>query len=113
MRRCGETAWLSINPNGVGKRRAGKGYSTARDVTGLHGPGRAAAHATCASSRAYSDEPLGTGDEGRFRMRRHAALPVLIVSAAALVAAATPPVINEPLTGRTIFPASNWWHADV
>jgi hypothetical protein len=35
------------------------------------------------------------------------------VSAAVVVYAAAPPVLNDPLTGRQVFPTSNWWNADV
>jgi hypothetical protein len=33
--------------------------------------------------------------------------------AAAILHAATPPVLNEPLTGRQVFPQSNWWNLDI
>lgn len=35
---------------------------------------------------------------------------VIVLSVAVLSAA---PVLNEPLTGRQVFPASNWWNADI
>jgi len=35
------------------------------------------------------------------------------VCAIVVVRAATPPVLNEPLVGRQVFPTSNWWNADV
>jgi hypothetical protein len=35
------------------------------------------------------------------------------VSVAVVVYAAAPPVLNEPLAGRQVFPTSNWWNADV
>ena len=35
------------------------------------------------------------------------------VASAVLVAAATPPVLNEPLAGRQVFPVTNWWNLDV
>jgi hypothetical protein len=31
----------------------------------------------------------------------------------AVVRAAAPPVVNEPLTGRQVFPVSNWWNVDI
>ncbi|HSC28597.1 MAG TPA: hypothetical protein VLD67_15070 [Vicinamibacterales bacterium] len=31
----------------------------------------------------------------------------------ALLAAATPPVLNESLAGRQVFPVSNWWNLDI
>jgi hypothetical protein len=34
-------------------------------------------------------------------------------AAAAILHAATPPVLNEPLTGRQVFPSSNWWNLDI
>jgi hypothetical protein len=42
-------------------------------------------------------------------------LTVSLVLAGAVVVlrAATPPVLNEPLVGRQVFPANNWWNADV
>lgn len=38
---------------------------------------------------------------------------VTVCLAAAVVRAAAPPVVNEPLIGRQVFPASNWWNQDV
>jgi hypothetical protein len=38
---------------------------------------------------------------------------LFILAAAAVVHAAAPPVVNEPLTGRQVFPPSNWWNLDV
>ena len=40
-------------------------------------------------------------------------LAVALLLAVAVVRAAAPPVVNEPLTGRRVFPAGNWWNADV
>ena len=40
-------------------------------------------------------------------------LPVLILCAATAVVAATPPVLNESLAGRSVFSPVNWWNADV
>jgi hypothetical protein len=40
-------------------------------------------------------------------------VPVLLVCAAAGIVAAAPPVLNEPLAGRAVFSAANWWNADV
>jgi hypothetical protein len=36
-----------------------------------------------------------------------------VVVAAAVLHAAAPPVLNEPLTGRQVFPPSNWWNQDI
>jgi hypothetical protein len=36
-----------------------------------------------------------------------------VLAAAALVSAAEPPVLLEPLAGRQVFPASNWWNQDI
>ena len=30
-----------------------------------------------------------------------------------VLSAAAPPVLIEPLTGRQVFPATNWWNQDV
>lgn len=38
---------------------------------------------------------------------------VALAGAVVVVHAATPPVLNEPLVGRQVFPTSNWWNADV
>jgi hypothetical protein len=45
-------------------------------------------------------------------LRSLARFLLFIVAAAALHAAA-PPVVNEPLIGRLVFPPSNWWNLDV
>jgi hypothetical protein len=41
------------------------------------------------------------------------AICTLVVAATVVVSAAAPPVLLEPLTGRQVFPASNWWNQDV
>ena len=38
---------------------------------------------------------------------------LLAAAAAAVLHAAAPPVVNESLTGRQVFPRSNWWNQDV
>jgi hypothetical protein len=38
---------------------------------------------------------------------------VALAGAVVVVQAAAPPVLNEPLVGRQVFPTSNWWNADV
>ena len=38
---------------------------------------------------------------------------LFIVAAAAALHASAPPVVNEPLIGRLVFPPSNWWNLDV
>ena len=43
---------------------------------------------------------------------RTAAIPVCVIVAVATVLAA-PPVVNEALTGRQVFPATNWWNLDI
>jgi hypothetical protein len=35
------------------------------------------------------------------------------IAVVAVLAAAAPPVLLEPLTGRQVFPATNWWNLDV
>lgn len=37
----------------------------------------------------------------------------LAVCSTALLLAASPAALNEPLAGRQVFPASNWWNTDV
>ena len=34
-------------------------------------------------------------------------------AAVVVVSAAPPPVLTEPLTGRQVFPTSNWWNLDI
>jgi hypothetical protein len=46
-------------------------------------------------------------------LRSLARFSLLIVAAAAVLHAAAPPVVNEPLIGRLVFPPSNWWNLDV
>jgi hypothetical protein len=41
------------------------------------------------------------------------AVAAALAGAVVVVHAATPPVLNEPLIGRQVFPTSNWWNADV
>lgn len=36
-----------------------------------------------------------------------------VVAATVVVSAAAPPVLLEPLTGRQVFPVSNWWNQDI
>jgi hypothetical protein len=36
-----------------------------------------------------------------------------LIGAVVVVRAAAPPVLNEPLVGRQVFPTSNWWNADI
>jgi hypothetical protein len=38
---------------------------------------------------------------------------VAILVSLAVVRAAAPPVLLEPLTGRQVFPADNWWNRDI
>ncbi len=40
-------------------------------------------------------------------------LPLVAVCCAVTVLAAAAPVLNEPLSGRAVFPAANWWNTDV
>lgn len=37
----------------------------------------------------------------------------MVALSAAAALAAVPPAVNEPLGGRLVFPASNWWNADI
>ena len=51
------------------------------------------------------------GREGRFRVRiRHLTACTIVASVVVLTAA---PVLNEPLTGRQVFPLNNWWNEDI
>jgi hypothetical protein len=36
-----------------------------------------------------------------------------VIAATAVLAAAAPPVINESLAARQVFPVSNWWNLDI
>jgi hypothetical protein len=38
---------------------------------------------------------------------------MVCLTAVVVVAAAVPPVLNEPLVGRQVFPVSNWWNTDI
>jgi hypothetical protein len=42
-----------------------------------------------------------------------AAVAATVCAAVAVLSAAAPPVLLEPLTGRQIFPADNWWNQDI
>jgi hypothetical protein len=41
------------------------------------------------------------------------AVAVALAGAVVALRAATPPVLNESLVGRQVFPTTNWWNADV
>jgi hypothetical protein len=45
------------------------------------------------------------------RIRRPS--PFVLLLAAAAVLGAAPPVLLEPLAGRQVFPATNWWNQDI
>lgn len=45
-------------------------------------------------------------------MRQFAAI-VAIVASVAVIQAAAPPVLLEPLAGRQVFPSTNWWNQDI
>jgi hypothetical protein len=47
------------------------------------------------------------------QLRSLARFWLFMVVAAAVLHAAAPPVVNEPLIGRQVFPPSNWWNLDV
>jgi hypothetical protein len=36
-----------------------------------------------------------------------------VVCSVVILRAVSPPVVNEPLVGRQVFPATNWWNTDV
>ena len=44
---------------------------------------------------------------------RTGVVAALLCGTVALVRAAAPPVVNEPLVGRQVFPVTNWWNLDV
>jgi hypothetical protein len=46
-------------------------------------------------------------------MRRPTPIAIMALMSAVAVLAAAPPVLNEPLTGRLVFPATNWWNNDI
>jgi hypothetical protein len=50
-----------------------------------------------------------------FQHRGHSNLVATLTVVASVVAVALPPAptINEPLTGRQVFPPDNWWNLDV
>lgn len=47
------------------------------------------------------------------QIRSSARVGLLGVVAATVLQTAAPPVINEPLPGRQVFPPSNWWNQNV
>jgi hypothetical protein len=47
------------------------------------------------------------------QIRPLACAGVVTVFAAAVLSAAAPPVLNEPLAGRQVFPVTNWWNQDI
>ena len=46
-------------------------------------------------------------------MRVRQWLPIVMLSATALVFAAVPPVLNDTLAGRQVFSPANWWNLDI
>lgn len=44
---------------------------------------------------------------------RRASVLTLALAATVVLSAAAPPVLLEPLTGRQVFPVSNWWNLDI
>jgi hypothetical protein len=46
-------------------------------------------------------------------VRGRVCLFTLVIAAAAVLRAAAPPVVNEPLAGRQVFPTGNWWNQDI
>jgi hypothetical protein len=53
------------------------------------------------------------GVKGRTGVSVRTAVCALVIAATVVVSAAAPPVLLEPLTGRQVFPATNWWNLDV
>ncbi len=51
--------------------------------------------------------------EGGARVRVRQWLPIVMLSATALVLAAVPPVLNDTLAGRQVFSPANWWNLDI
>jgi hypothetical protein len=57
---------------------------------------------------------LGTVRDSRLYVSvRTSAAAVSLVFAVAVLRAAAPPVLTESLIGRQVFPAGNWWNADI
>lgn len=46
-------------------------------------------------------------------LRLFAPACLLAVARLAVLHAAAPPVLNEPLAGRQVFPVTNWWNEDI
>jgi hypothetical protein len=46
-------------------------------------------------------------------VRLQTILSVVLIASIAVVTAAVPPVVNEPLAGRQVFSSSNWWNLDI
>ena len=46
-------------------------------------------------------------------MRVRTLIVIVFVCTVAAVRAAAPPVVNDALTGRQVFPANNWWNLDI
>jgi hypothetical protein len=46
-------------------------------------------------------------------VRLRTLLVIAVVVSIAVLRAAAPPVVTEPLTGRQVFPVTNWWNVDI
>src|SRR6185312_15054610 len=55
----------------------------------------------------------GMGREGESGVSVRTSICALVIAASVVVSAAAPPVLLEPLTGRQVFPTTNWWNQDV
>jgi hypothetical protein len=44
---------------------------------------------------------------------RTSVLLIVLICPVVILRAVSPPVVNEPLVGRQVFPATNWWNTDV
>jgi hypothetical protein len=44
---------------------------------------------------------------------RRTALVIALLFGAAVIRAAAPPVVNDALAGRQVFPLTNWWNVDI
>jgi len=53
------------------------------------------------------------GREGDSGVSVRTSICALVIAASVVVSAAAPPVLLEPLTGRQVFPTTNWWNQDV
>ena len=97
-------------------------YTAARRITDLHAAvpitdPTVPANPSTVSTLASAVRPARLRDSHLLVSVRTLAAAVSIACATAcavvILRAATPPVLNEPLVGRQVFPTSNWWNTDI